>query len=63
MTGALAKPRALKVRVGHGSAFGAITILNATVTGIGCALAVAAGSRADGPHLGAPRRGSPLRTQ
>lgn len=47
MTAALAKAQAAKVRVGHGSAFGAITILNATATGRGCALAVAAGSRAE----------------
>lgn len=33
-------------RVGRGQAFGAVTVLNATATGIGCALAVAAPTRA-----------------
>jgi shikimate kinase len=33
-------------RVGHGQAFGAVTVVNATATGVGCALAVAAATRA-----------------
>lgn len=32
--------------IGHGSAFGAVSILNATATGIGCALAVQGGATA-----------------
>jgi shikimate kinase len=33
-------------RVGHGQAFGAVTVVNATAAGVGCALAVAATTRA-----------------
>lgn len=33
-------------RIGRGQAFGAVTVVNATATGVGCALAVAAATRA-----------------
>lgn len=35
------------LRIGRGSAFGAVSILNATATGIGCSLAVAGGVQAE----------------